>query len=211
MLLPLFERLFLNRLDTLPLPPQVLLPQTDLIIRTTHRQHIPAQTPAHPPNRCLKVQHLALPLAWGCRIGRPDAHRLVLRCGGDVALLQNSGGPGYVAYPVGVTRESLPFLLVLRSRGVEGPDLENVVTTTRHEPPVPAGARTGVAAHNAARGGSRRPADGVDTQTMSMMRDMVDGVVLELQNRHVSVGGRAGEEAAGLVGRPGDDVDGGLV
>lgn len=41
--------LLLNPLDTIPLPLQVLLPQTNFIILATDRQYIPAQTPTHPP------------------------------------------------------------------------------------------------------------------------------------------------------------------
>ena len=40
---------------------------------------------------------------------------------------------------------------------------------------------------------------------------MVDSVVLELEDGDVAVGGGAGEQAAGLVRGPGDDVDRGLV
>lgn len=40
---------------------------------------------------------------------------------------------------------------------------------------------------------------------------MVHAVVLELEHGHVAVGGGAGEQAAGLVGRPGECVNGGRV
>lgn len=208
---PQASALFLNALNTLPFTPQVLLPQADLVIRTADSQHITAQAPAHPPDRRLKVQHLALPLAGAGGVGRPDTHCLVLRRRGDVALLQNGGGPGYVTDPVGVAGEGLAFLLVLHGRRVESPDLENIVTSTRDEPPVSASTRARVAANDTPRRSRRRPAHTVDTKTVSMVRDVVDGVVLELEHRDVAVRGRAGEETAGLVGRPGDDVDRGFV
>ena len=41
--------LLLYPLDAIPLPLQILLPQTDLVIASTDSQDVPTQTPAHPP------------------------------------------------------------------------------------------------------------------------------------------------------------------
>ena len=41
--------LLLYRLDAMPFPLQVLLPQGDLVVASADGQHVPAQTPAHPP------------------------------------------------------------------------------------------------------------------------------------------------------------------
>jgi hypothetical protein len=97
----------LNPLNTLPLPPQILLPQTHTIIAPTNRQHIPAQAPADAPHDGVEVQHGAGPLVAGRvrRRRRPDAHRLVLRRRRDVRLLQHRRRPRHVAHPVRVAGE----------------------------------------------------------------------------------------------------------
>jgi hypothetical protein len=77
--------LFLNTLNTLPLPSQILLPQANLIIPLTDRQHIPAQTPTHSPQYALEPQLLTLPRP--ATHTRPDPHRLILRRARDVRFL----------------------------------------------------------------------------------------------------------------------------
>ena len=93
---------FLNPLNTTPLSPQILLPQTHLIIPPTHSQHIPAQTPTHPPQRGLEIQRRALPFIRSRWRGCPYPDGLVLRAGGDVGFGEQGGRPGYVSDPVGV-------------------------------------------------------------------------------------------------------------
>lgn len=68
----------LNPLNTLPLAPQILLPQRHPIIAPGHRQDVPAQAPTHPPQHGVEIQHRALPLVRVCRVRRPDPDRLVL-------------------------------------------------------------------------------------------------------------------------------------
>lgn len=41
--------LLLYPLDAIPLPFQILLPQADLVVASADSQHVPTQTPAHPP------------------------------------------------------------------------------------------------------------------------------------------------------------------
>jgi len=99
------HNLFLNPLDTIPLPLQILLPQTNLIIPPANRQHIPAQTPAHPPQHSVEIQHGGFPVIGGGGVGGPYSDGLVLGGGGDVGFLEDGGGPGDVADPVGVAGE----------------------------------------------------------------------------------------------------------
>ncbi len=68
----------LNPLNTLPLAPQILLPQRHPIIAPGHRQDVPAQAPTHPPQHGVEIQYRALPLVRVCRVRRPDPDRLVL-------------------------------------------------------------------------------------------------------------------------------------
>lgn len=77
-LLPFLLVLLFNRLDALPLAAQILLPQRDLVVCAADGQNVAAQRPADAPNRSLKVEHLAGPLAAAGLIRGPDADRLVL-------------------------------------------------------------------------------------------------------------------------------------
>jgi hypothetical protein len=70
--------LFLNSLNTLPLAPQILLPQTNLVITSADSQDIPAQAPANPPQNMIKSQNLAIPYSRSAGIRSPDSNRLVL-------------------------------------------------------------------------------------------------------------------------------------
>ena len=108
--------------------------------------------------------------------------------------------------------EGFPLELVAVGGGrVEGPDLEQVVAAAGDEPAVAGGAGTRIAADDAAGGGGGGPADRVDAQAVGGEGAVLEAVVLELENRHVAVGGGAGQQAPGLVRRPGDGVDAGLV
>ena len=97
--------LLLNPLHTIPLPLQILLPQTDLIIPSTHRQHIPTQTPAHPPQYGVEVQNRGFPIVGTGRVRGPYSDGLVLGGGGDVGFLKDGGRPGDVADPISVAEE----------------------------------------------------------------------------------------------------------
>lgn len=111
-----------------------------------------------------------------------------------------------------MSRQRLPLLRVCLARLVERPNLEQVVATARDEPPVARSTGSGGRAGDGARGERGRPRYRVDAEAVRVDRDVVDGAaVLELEDGDVAVGGGTGEEAAGFVGGPGDDVDRGLV
>jgi hypothetical protein len=108
--------------------------------------------------------------------------------------------------------ERLPLLLVVMGRGVKHPDLELVVRTTCDEPPVACRAGARVRAGDAAGREGRCPGDRVDAEAVGGNDDVIDGgLVLELEDGDVAVGRGACEQTAGLMRRPGDDVDRGLV
>lgn len=57
------ERLsFLDVLYLLPLSPQVLLPQANLVISATHSKNVSTRAPAHPPHNVIKFKYMACPL-----------------------------------------------------------------------------------------------------------------------------------------------------
>jgi hypothetical protein len=94
--------------------------------------------------------------------------------------------------------------------GAEVPQLDLAVAAACDKAP----RRTGLVAARAddlAGRDSRGPRDAVHAAAAGLEDLVRPGVVLELEHRHVAVGGGAGEQAAGLVGRPGDDVDRGRV
>ena len=89
----------------MPFPLQVLLPQGDLVVASTDSQHVPAQTPAHPPQHGVELQDGRFPLVGMGRVAGPYPDRLVLRRGGYVGFLEHGGRPGHVADPIGVASE----------------------------------------------------------------------------------------------------------
>lgn len=153
------KTLLLNSLDILPLPPQILLPQRDLVIPAARRQHVPAQGPADSPDGRLKVEHLDGPLSRAGRVARPDPHGPILRGAGDITLLQYRRRPGHVAHPVRVARQGLPLLLVRVGGGVERPDLEGVVRASCDKPPVACGTGSRARRDDGTGGGGGRPGD----------------------------------------------------
>lgn len=94
------QPLLLDILDLLPLPLEVLLPQTDLVITTTDGKNVAAETPANAPQNSVELQCLAGPLARVGSIRGPNANGLVLRGGGDVGLGENARGPCHITDPV---------------------------------------------------------------------------------------------------------------
>lgn len=94
------QPLLLDILDLLPLPLEVLLPQTDLVITTTDGKDVATETPANAPQNSVELQCLAGPLTRVGSIRGPDANGLVLRGGGDVGLGENAGGPRHITDPV---------------------------------------------------------------------------------------------------------------
>ena len=100
------------------------------------------------------------------------------------------------------------MLVGQRSR-VPTPDLDRVVGSACDKSPYAsyAAAGTDETAWRRARG----PRDGVHAAAVRV-EDLMRGVVVfEFEDADVAVGGGAGEQAAGFVGRPGDDVYGGSV
>lgn len=128
--------LFLNRLDALPTTAQLLLPQADAVIATTNSQHITRHAPAAAPHNDLELQNLALPVARVGLVGAggacPDAHSVVLRCGGDVGFAERGGRPRDVAHPVGVAGERADVVVGVGS-GIVRPQLDQVVGATGDE------------------------------------------------------------------------------
>lgn len=217
---------FLHGLDALPTAiPDPLLPKTDLVIPPTHRQHIPTQTPAHPPNLALKLQRLALPVLGHAQLRplaqRPDPHRPVLRPRRNVRRRQQVPRPRHVPHPVRVARQRHHVAVRPALRAVL-PHPDRGVGTRRREPP-----------HGRVRGVPRRrgrrlerprrergrPAHGVDARGMRLEDGGVPGgagvggggIAREGEDGDGAVRGRAGEVGAELVGRPGDGVDRGGV
>lgn len=94
---------------------------------------------------------------------------------------------------------------------VKDPDLHEVIATSRHEASVARGPGARGTRHDGARRRGRSPGHGVDAEAVGGESTVVEVVVLELEDRDVAVRGRAGQQAARLVGRPRDDVDRGLV
>ena len=89
----------------------------------------------------------------------------------------------------------------------ELPELDLAVAAASNESSCSA-SLVSTGADNLAGSDSRRPRDAVDARAASL-EDLVCPVgVLELEDRDVAVRGSACEEAAGLVRRPGDVVDG---
>lgn len=89
------------------------------------------------------------------------------------------------------------------------PNLDQIVAPTGNKAALLAGPRSG--ANQAARRGGGRPADGVDAHAVGVEDLVCPAVVAELEDANVAVGRGAGQEAAALVRRPGDHVDGGCV
>lgn len=84
----LCAHLLLNILHALPLPLQILLPQTDLVITPRHGEDIAAQAPANAPQDGIELEHGRFPdVGLGGRRD-PDPDRLVLRGGGDVGFAE---------------------------------------------------------------------------------------------------------------------------
>lgn len=203
--------LLLQCLDDVPIPPQILLPQCDLVVAAAHGEDVATQGPTHAPDGGVEVEDLGVPLAGAGGVRGPDTHRLVLGGTRDVALLQHGGAPGDIAHPVRVAGQGLPLQLVAASGGIVDPDLDEVVAASSDETPVTGGTWAGGAGNDGAGNCGRSPGNGVDAEAVGGECGVVEVVVLKLDDGDAAVGGGAGQEAAGLVGRPGDDVDGGLV
>ena len=99
--------------------------------------------------------------------------------------------------------QGVSFLRVRLGSRVEGPEFEHVVRTAGHEASVAGrGGGRGAAADDATRGGGGGPGDRVDAEAVCVEGRVVDGVVLELQDADVAVGGGAREETPCFVGGP---------
>jgi hypothetical protein len=107
--------------------------------------------------------------------------------------------------------QRLPLLLVTLARKIPHPELHQVIRATRDEPPLAASALAASAGDQGTRTRSGRPTHAVDADAVGLEDLVVHAVVLELQHGHVAVGRGAGEQAAGLVGCPGERVDRGRV
>lgn len=103
---------------------------------------------------------------------------------------------------LGNEREEFSGLLVI-------PYLDRIVTSPSHKPPH--SCRTRLTTHQAARHHRRRPTHSIDTRSMRVEDLMRPIALLEFEDADLAIGASAGEQAAGFVGRPGDDVHGGGV
>jgi hypothetical protein len=149
-----------------------------------------------------------IPDSWVRRIARPDTNSLILTRAGDVTPLQNAWAPSYISHPVTVSNQWLSLLLVTLARRIPGPELHQVVRAASDEPPLSTSGLSAGARDEGAGARRRRPAHAVHSNSMGLEDLVVHAVVLELQHRHVAVGRGAGEQAARLVGRPGQRVYG---
>ena len=110
-----------------------------------------------------------------------------------------------------MARQRLALGLVAVRRGVENPQLQEVVAAARDEAPVARRARAGVAGDDAAGRCGGGPRHRVDAEPVGGEDAVLVAVVLELEDGDVAVGRGAREQAARLVRRPGDGVHRGLV
>jgi hypothetical protein len=92
----------------------------------------------------------------------------------------------------------------------EVPQLDLAITPACDKPPRSTGL-VSARANNLSWRNSRSPRHAVDAATAGLEDLLCPRVVLELEHRDVAVGGGACEQAARLVGRPGDKVDRGGV
>lgn len=201
--------LLLNGLDTLPSTTKPFLPQTDPVVASADGQGVAAQAPAYAPCGGIDIQLGTLPLAAQIR-RRPDDDGLVLRGRGNVRLGEDSGRPCNIAYPIQVTTREYVHVLPAATLWAELPDLDLAVASTSHQSPCRSslvGART----NNLPRCNSGGPGYAVHATAMSLEELMCPVVVLEFQYRDIAVSGCASEQAACLVGCPGDKVDRGSV
>jgi hypothetical protein len=90
------------------------------------------------------------------------------------------------------------------------PQLDLAVAASRDEPPRST-RLISARADDLPRRNSRRPRNAVDAAAAHLEDLVCPRIVLELEDRDVAVRGGTCEEAAGLVGRPGDEVDRGGV
>lgn len=111
-----------------------------------------------------------------------------------------------------MARQRLALLLVPLRGGVVCPDLQDVVATARDEPTLAESSLAGRGrGDDAAGGGGGGPGDRVDTEAVGGEGLVLEGVVLELEDGDVAIGGGACKQAARLVRGPRDHVDRGLV
>jgi len=89
------------------------------------------------------------------------------------------------------------------------PYLDPIIAPPRHKPPH--ARRTRLTTHQTPRHHRRRPTHRIDPGPMRVKHLMRPIALLELQHADLAVGAGAREQAAGFVGGPGDDVDGGGV
>ena len=98
---------------------------------------------------------------------------------------------------------------IQRSHVLPIPNLHQTITSPRHEPPPNRHIR--ILPHHPPRRQRRRPAHSI-APTPMRLEDLVAPIpLLELQHGDPTVRGRAREQAAGFVGGPAHDVDGGRV
>ena len=169
------------------------------------------------------------------RVGRPYPDGLVLRGRGDVGFLQDGGRPGDVADPVVVAfegecrgvflvggtvvneqvsgsmvSETIDRVLFFRKEvSLVIPYLDRTIAPSRHEPPH--SPRTRFTADQTPRHDRGRPAHGIHTGPVRLEYLMRPIAFLEFKDRYLAIGASAGEQTAGFVRGPGDDVDGGGV
>lgn len=110
-----------------------------------------------------------------------------------------------------MARQRLPLLLIALTRLIPRPQLQQIITPSRHKPPHTPLVRTRSTAHQASRCSARSPGHRIDTNTVCGEDLVVHGIVGKFENGDIAVGRGAGEQTAGFVGGPGDDVDGGRV
>jgi hypothetical protein len=108
-----------------------------------------------------------------------------------------------------VARQGLS-VLVARILRLIFPQLHLAIAAARHKPSRVAGCIS-ACGDDLSRRNSGRPAHAIDTLPARLEFCVRPGVVFELKDGDVAVGGGTGEQAAGLVWCPGDEVYGGGV
>lgn len=89
------------------------------------------------------------------------------------------------------------------------PNLDQIVTSSGHEPPLLTGARVG--ADQAASRCSGGPANRIHPHSMSVERLVGPGIVPELKDTNVTVRGGTGKKTPAFMGSPRYHVDGSSV
>ena len=110
------KRLLLNILHLLPLSLEILLPQADFIVSSTHSEDVSARAPTDPPEHSIKFELLAGPLTRIRHIRGPDANSFILGGRRDVGLGKDARRPSNVSDPIGVAFKCLGEIIGLSFR-----------------------------------------------------------------------------------------------